>query len=50
MVKYFPRANIQVAKNPVSAWNYCLKKETNVVEPYIHGIPPKPNKNNKLDT
>lgn len=47
--KLFPRADLEPARNPVAAWNYCLKDARFEDERIIKGAPPKPNKNNKVD-
>lgn len=45
----FPRADIEVARNPVASWNYCLKDDRFKEERIIKGVAPRPNKNNKVD-
>lgn len=50
IVKAFPTAHIEVAKNAFKSWEYCGKPETRVEGPVEFGPIPKPQKYAKGDT
>lgn len=40
MIKRFPGAHIEIARNAMASWNYCGKSDSRVEGPLDHGVPP----------
>lgn len=49
VIKDWPGAHVEIARNALASWDYCGKQDTRVEGPVEYGVPPA-QRNNKGDT